>query len=1617
MKRGILNFNKNDQCTIGEGANINISEVSLKDIAIIGISCKTSLADNVNELWDNVRNKVDCVREFPHNRRDDISLFLRENNYKSGYKYYNAGYLDEIDKFDYNFFGISPKEACLMDPNQRLFLEEAWKTIEDAGYGGERLKGSRTGVFLGFGGEAGYMKLIEKFEPSSVPVAFPGNLNSIIASRISYLLDLKGPSIVLDTACSSSLVAVHLACQAIKTRECSMALVGGIKLHLFPIDTGSRIGIESSDGRTRAFDENSNGTGSGEGVVAVLLKPLQRAIEDGDNVYAVIKGSSINQDGTSIGLTAPNPSAQEEVILRAWKEAGVNPEEISYIEAHGTGTKLGDPIEIEAISRAFRKFTDKKQFCAVGSIKTNVGHLDYAAGIIGLVKSVMALKHKEIPPLANFTMGNQKINFVESPVYISDRLSKWDMSIEPRRCGVSAFGMSGTNCHIILEEFLQNSTYKSVLNFRAHIFTLSAKSEEALKSLIEKYKAFAEELENVNLSDICYTSNIGRGHYNYRVAFIAIDLQDFIDKVRRLEWENRYEYVNTDFYYGRHKVVADNKELRDIGDIKENELLAFNCLVNSKVQQFIASQYKNTSLLEEICCMYVKGAQVEWSVLYKTGNTVHLPTYQFDPKRCWIEISKDIDCKHANREEDLFFSTKWIQTDDKLQGEKIGQGSILVFNDNKGKVGIIAKKLRKDGCNVIEADIGTEYRKINNNSYIISADNEEDYRYLIEDIYKENTLTQIIHMMSINCTKNTKSVEELSANLRVGIYSVFHLTRAVMNCCIKEKIDMVLITQYANEVTGSERLIIPENASLLGFGRVINLESLNISCRGIDLDDNTNLDKVIDEIKYKACTYNTSFRREMKYYEELKAVNISEVQNRVINIIDDAVYIITGGTGGLGLEMARSFAAKARVNLVLINRSNVPIREDGDGFLENAENKMLQNKISIIKEIQKTGSKVFYYNADLSDYAKLKDVLDDVRNRFGKINGIIHCAGIAGDSFIINKEKNEMEKVLAPKVMGTWILDDLSKNDRLDFFITFSSITSIFGAPGQSDYTAANAYMDSFVSQRKRNGKRTVTINWCAWKDVGMAKNAGVNKDGIFSVISTEEAVKAFESVLEKDINAVIIGRFNYCNTKMDKILFQIGLPDNMKSNLESTRNFMKVSEKTENSSIHYNNIQIKGNKDGEKYTEIQKLIANSWAEILGLKEIDINDDFFELGGNSIMALNFESDMELNDIDLRLQDLYKYKTIADLTSSLQNNIKSKELKNSNLSEQDQILSNSEDHSKFCGIRLENIEPFNDIFYKSCFYNSLFPVVRHFNRSIYPFLINDINIYKIDTRSDSLKACSSECISLKTYDELLQESGIICKYKEVSANVIDDILESIKRGRPVIIWVDCFYEPTRQDTYLKNHLPHTLLIYGYDENLKIFCIIEHTHRDSLKYKEQFISFEDVIACYKGCINNFLIDNPFPTYMEFYLDGNTEGKGVASESINNYISEFKSNIIVNKDIILKRLEILKIFIEDYKNNILNVQLLKENAQNLLEGFNNIINAKQAQLYIASKLFQDDCKDIKVLDKITNNWIGVRGIITKFSYTSIYKEDMFRLSTTLLNEIYELEQEYFSNIQISI
>ncbi|MEW9701804.1 SDR family NAD(P)-dependent oxidoreductase [Paenibacillus sp. SI8] len=610
---------------LGTSRSQTFSDPIRDEIAVIGIHGTFAGASDLEQFWNNLREKTDVITEIPMDHWDYRPWY--DQNTEAPDKTYCkwGGFINHVDKFDAEFFHISPREAEWMDPQLRLMLQSIYAAGEDAGIM-KRLRGTNTGVFIGACCHD-YKDLIAEKNLPVDPYVGIGTSQTILANRISFFLDLKGPSIAIDTACSSSLFALHYACQALRNKECSMAFVGGANLLLssWHYRYFSSMGALSPTGRCHTFDEAADGYIPGESIASMLLKPLHQAIEDGDRVYAIIKGSAALHGGYTPSITAPSVAGEENVILKAWEDAGVPPETISYIEAHGTGTKLGDPIEINSLKRAFKHFTGKEGFCAVGSVKANIGHAEGAAGIASIVKVILQMKHRQIPALPMFNKLNPYIELDKSALYINRELEEWKSPEgTPRRAGISSFGMSGAYAHVVLEEYIPQEIVKPAAVEISHtpaVIVLSARNDERLKAQAKQLLDFIRkgQVSDRDLTDIAYTLQVGREAMEERLGMIAGSIAELEEKLQSfVEESNHAEDVYRSQGKQSKEHVAVFMEDEDFGEIIEI--------------------WTQKSKYGKILDLWVKGLNYDWNRLYEGSKPgiISLPTYPFALERYWI---------------------------------------------------------------------------------------------------------------------------------------------------------------------------------------------------------------------------------------------------------------------------------------------------------------------------------------------------------------------------------------------------------------------------------------------------------------------------------------------------------------------------------------------------------------------------------------------------------------------------------------------------------------------------------------------------------------------------------------------------------------------------------------------------------------------------------------------------------------------------------------------------------------------------------------------------------------------------------------------------------------------
>lgn len=1055
--------------------------VSSGDIAIIAITGRYPGAADLDEFWENLQTGRDCVGEIPIERWDYRKYYhcgpepATEGKIVSKW----GGFIKDADRFDPLFFKIAPREAELMDPQERLFLEAAWTGLEEAGYTGNRLKRLERAVGV-FAGVTTYTYHLLGAEQSSRGRAVMADSSPwTIANRVSYALDFHGPSMPVDTACSSALTAIHLACESLKRGECRMAVAGGVNLYLHPskYQVLSQAGILSLQGRCRSFGLAGDGMVPGEGVGVMVLKPLAKAVEDGDYIYAVIKGTGINHGGASGGYSVPNGGAQTELIATTMAKAGVDPRSIGYIEAHGTGTVLGDPLEIAGLSKAFRRHTGDTRFCAIGSVKSNIGHLEAAAGIAGITKLVLQLKNRMLVPTLHCEPPNPHIVWEETPFYPQRELIPWERprlngaateNAPPRRGGVSSFGAGGVNAHVIVEEYCGGFPHNTGSGERRNIFLLSARNEERLKAYAQKFVAFLDAgetadrprpkdwlREDLTFDNLAYTLQEGREAMEERLALVVSGLDELRLKLSQ--------------YCQGAGLVAG--------------LFRGNTGTGKGDPAAVPETVDTASLLgegklEELAALWVTGrGEPDWKLLYGAGTprVIPLPTYPFARERYWIDSGEGervSDCPSGVETEQpearslIYLGEEWVEQELSPQNPRLLPGNgILLFDDE------LRLKPGLDGAGIVTIPVrpGKEFAVCEDGGYEINPAAREDYEALLEDLQRRGMMPdRIIHAWSGQAFSGAAA--DLEKQLQTGFYSLLFLSQALMKRIKGEKLKLL----YVYTGRGMNQ---PVYEGLSGFAKTVGLERPDFYCNTLQIDDPgraelgmrlaAELERMENGGGGRDIRYEAGIRRERRIVE----LTPGGTPRQAPELREDGVYLITGGTGGLGLIFANFIAGRVKTRLALAGRSPW---DDG--------------KRKVLAGLEASGCEVAYFEADVSRSGAVEELIGKVKAKYGGINGIIHSAGVIRDSFLLKKTAAEAGEVLAAKVYGTVWLDRATAAEPLDFFVCFSSVAALFGNTGQSDYAYGNGFLDSFTQWRRRSGRPGISmaIRWPLWREGGM---------------------------------------------------------------------------------------------------------------------------------------------------------------------------------------------------------------------------------------------------------------------------------------------------------------------------------------------------------------------------------------------------------------------------------------------------------------------------------------------------------------------------------------------------
>ncbi|MBA2649829.1 MAG: SDR family NAD(P)-dependent oxidoreductase [Legionella sp.] len=1047
----------------------------VETIAIVGASIELPQIDSLPTFWEHLAAGSNLVSEVPVNRWA-LKDFYDPNpqaKHRSISKW--GGFITNVDEFDPSFFNISPIEAEYMDPQQRLFLKHCFNALEDAGYSTESLNGSRCGIYVGLMNQD-YNQLLAQNNREIGHYSVTGNAPSILAGRVAYYLNINGPVITMDTACSSSLVAMHLAIKTLLDGEADAMLVGGVTLWLAQ---SSYIGMSqsemlSADGLCKTFDNKADGFVPGEGLGVVLLKRLSDAERDGDHIYAVIKGSGVNQDGYTNGITAPNGLSQAQLEKEIYRRYQIDVNNISYIETHGTGTKLGDPIEISALIDSFSEFTADTQFCGLGSVKTNVGHTGAAAGIVGVIKTLLCLQHQKLVPSLHFETPNEHIPFSNSPFYVNTELKAWKpIQDKPRMAAISSFGFSGTNAHLVIEEYPSNTSLKECKPY--YLVTLSAKTEEAFKQKIIDVIAWLKDQtpNEVSLESISYTLNIGRNHYNHRGSWVVAD-------IKSLQQELLLSFENKSSECGFKGIITKDQKHDDDAIYQKVLEGTFNELELGLNPD--PKHYRNN--LRVLANLYIKGYSIDWQLLHQkeTKRRISLPTYPFAKESYWISPLKN----HAVREQ-LFLQKEWIEN---ASVDSSGISSFIVVYDIK------SEKLAQQLVNK------------NQNILLINTENALNLH--------QNDLSLYEGWIDISSQDSSNNQDNW-----IGLLQLYLESRKPLTTRLLQVTQGVESLQNANiHLRGAEKI---------GLYRMLQNEYSWVTSKHLDLDP-----KIIDEQKLSNIILNElaciggeqeiCYRDNGRFYSQLKPF-VPKFNKTNFQFTAQEVLLVTGGTKGIGLLCAKHCILKYGLKkIVLTGRELFPPKSEWQ--VTRKLSKSLQDKIKNIKELESLGVHVEVLSLRLDDLQEVSHALAKITMSMGPIVGIIHAAGVIDSqaNAFIQKSVETIHSVLSPKIKGLKHLLDVVDVRLLKCVILCSSVSAIIPslAIGYSDYAMANAYMDYYAMAHNAQFP-IVSIQWPSWKETGFGEvtSHAYQQSGLLSI--TNEEALAFLDIILMNLNHCLV--------------------------------------------------------------------------------------------------------------------------------------------------------------------------------------------------------------------------------------------------------------------------------------------------------------------------------------------------------------------------------------------------------------------------------------------------------------------------------------------------------------
>jgi thioester reductase-like protein len=1394
-----------------EGDGVEL--LNAEPIAVIGIGCRfPGGATDPESYWKLLRDGVDAITEAPRDRWNADDTYDRDPEVPGKMYVRHGGFVNAIDQFDAGFFRISRREAVSMDPQQRMLLEVAWEALENAAQVPANLSGTQTGVFVGISTNDYVQEAIKSGDLSRVDgYLVTGSALNAAAGRVSYVLGLQGPCMAVDTACSSSLTAIHLACQSLHSQESNLALACGVNAILSPLGAIAlcKARMLAPDGRCKTFDASADGYVRGEGCGVAVLKRLSDALRDGDPIYAVIRGSAVNQDGPSGGLTVPNGPAQEAVIQRALASAGVQPAQVGYIEAHGTGTPLGDPIEVRALARVLGE--GRSEPLRIGSVKTNIGHLESAAGMAGFIKLVLSLQRGEIPPHLHLKELNPHIAAGAFPIEIPTVLTPW---MGRRIGGVSSFGASGTNAHVVVESAPART---SVPEAEArHPLCLSAKTPAALAEAATRLDQFIAAHDSLSLDDLCFTLATGRTVFAQSVAIPVSSLAEArrqlaalargeslaphvdgaeIDLYRRQARGRKvalpaYPFQRERYWIERSSVAPESSHpllgrrldsaLRDTifetrfsvespaflkdhlvygvvivpGACHVSLMLSaaeqvfgtgpgfllegitfFEPLVLPEGQTFsVQTVLTPDSATSGSLQIYSRPAGAPSWTLHATANVkaesadtpdlgklqasladslpgsdfyekVQEVSFQFGPTFQWIEtlhrsgeevvaelrqpaaVTDAATCLlHPGLIDSCFQTFSVAQASaavDATAYAPIGIGSFRSYSRPGTKLWCRAARaagrvsnaetftgsfqLRDDSGRLVAEAIDLQVKRAPRAALLRAAKKAmSDWFYAIDwqpaptpavagpldgpwlmvarpgSAGSELAAALLAHAAEGGCIAPGQALPSSAKPWR-GVVDLSSLDEQIPDAACRSALALLqsvirspqrplprvwMVTRGAQPAAGLQSADGAAHAAVWGLARTAALEHPELHCAVLDLCPGTDpVASLISELVSDSLDDQVAWRNGVRYVARLAR---RAVPARTQPMRADASYLITGGLGDLGLLVAHRLVESGARHIALLGRSapSAAARRTLEG---------IEAQVTVLQ-------------ADVSDLAATRRALSQIAP---PLAGIVHAAGAIDDGVLLEQTGDRLSAVLAAKVSGAWNLHALTESLPLDFFVLFSSASSVLGSPGQSNYAAANAALDALAAYRRGRGLPGLSINWGPWSGTGMAARSGASRlwtaFGMDS-FTAQQALDAFEAALGSSEPQLAILRMNW-----SKLLARLPgghvppLLAGIAAGVEA-RGFAKSRSAAEQAILE----QYDKANPAARAALIRDYVRIATSRILGLEPshaIDVRLPFNELGFDSLLALELRDTLQSGlNVSLAAASIFEHPAIDALAT-------------------------------------------------------------------------------------------------------------------------------------------------------------------------------------------------------------------------------------------------------------------------------------------------------------------------------------------------------------------------------